>query len=266
MASWDPEQYNRFADERSRPFFDLVARIPDGLRPRRVGDLGCGPGQLTRALAMRWPGAVIVGIDSSPAMLKAASPLAIDGRLHFVAGDIASWRPETEFDLIVSNAALHWVPDHARLLPQLVAVLTPGGSLAVQVPYNHDEPCHAIYDAVRGEARWTAVLGPALPQYATQTPMWYAEKLTELGCAADLWETIYFHRLANPEAIVEWVKGSLLRPTLDRLGAGDRDAFLAQYTDRIRAAYPSRAGASWLRYRRLFFIATRPAGSPERAP
>jgi trans-aconitate 2-methyltransferase len=256
MAAWDPEQYNRFADERARPFFDLIARIPAAGAVRRVADLGCGPGTLTQALRERWPEATVTGVDNSPEMLRASATLPAAHGLAFVAGDIAAWRPAAALDVAVSNAALHWVPDHGRLLPHLVGLLAPGGALAVQMPYNHREPCHALYDSLRAEPRWEARLGPAKPQYATEAPRWYAAALGGLGCAVDLWETTYHHRLAGPAAVVEWVKGSLLRPTLDRLDDDARKAFLGEYLERISAAYPVSGGATWLGYRRLFFVAT----------
>ncbi len=254
-STWDPDQYRRFADERSRPFHDLVARVPPGGEIGRVADLGCGSGELTRSLLERWPRAVVIGVDHSPEMLGAASKHAVDGRLSFVAGDIAQWQPDAPLDVAIANASLHWVPDHAQLMQRLVAMLAPGGFLAVQVPYNHDEPCHALYDRLRAAPAWAAKLGPPEPQYATQTPVWYAVTLLSLGCAVDVWETIYHHRLADPGAVVEWVKGTLLRPTLAKLEPDDCARFLAEYRTAIDGAYQPSARGTLLRYRRLFFVA-----------
>lgn len=142
---------------------------------------------------------------------------------------------------------------------RLIEMLRPGGYLAAQMPYNEEEPCHAFYDRLRAEPCWTAKLGPATPQYATQSPRWYSDTLLDLGCTVDLWETIYHHRLAGPGAVVEWVKGTMLRPTLSKLSVDDQRRFLAEYAASIDAAYPASARGTVLRYRRLFFVARRAA-------
>ncbi len=259
MTLWDPDQYRRFADERARPFHDLLARLPPGGDVARVVDLGCGSGEMTRSLLDRWPGARILGIDNSRDMLAAAAQHAADRRVAFAAGDIAEWQTDAALDVVIANASLHWVPDHARLLRRLVAMLRPDGFLAVQMPYNHEEPCYALYDRLRGEPRWTAKLGPATPQYATETPRWYADALLDLGCTVDLWETIYHHRLAGPDAVVEWVKGTLLRPSLTKLSADEQRRFLDEYGALIAADYAASAHGTLLQYRRLFFVARRAA-------
>src|SRR5262245_30556929 len=156
-AQWDPHQYQRFSDERSRPFFDLIGRVPDD-DVRTVADLGCGPGNLTSTLVVRWPEASIVGVDNSTEMLAAAAKLPPQPHLHFVSGDIATWQPEQPLDRLISNAALQWVPDHPTLLPQLVSFLASRGVLAVQMPYNFDEPTHTILEELLTQEPWVSIL------------------------------------------------------------------------------------------------------------
>jgi trans-aconitate 2-methyltransferase len=254
-AHWDPGQYRRFADERARPFHDLLARIPPGDAVRSVVDLGCGAGELTRSLLQRWPRAQVIGLDHSPEMLAAAHALPANQRLVFTAGDIATWAPQMRFDVIIANASLHWLHNHEQLMQRLVGILAPAGILAVQMPYNQDEPCHSLYEELRAASHWRVLLGEPRRQYGTQAPAWYFARLSTLGCIVELWETIYHHVLADAEAVVEWVKGLLLRPTLATLEPLRRREFMAEYTAKVSQAYPREAHGTLLRYRRLFFIA-----------
>jgi trans-aconitate 2-methyltransferase len=258
MASWDPHQYQRFSDERSRPFFDLVGRVPDG-DVRAVADLGCGTGNLTQTLVSRWPEASIIGVDNSPEMLASAAKLPPHPHLRFVPGDIATWQSEQPLDRIISNAALQWVPDHPTLIPRLVSLLTPRGVLAVQMPYNFDEPTHTVLEELLTREPWVSILGPRQRQYFVQTPAWYANTLHDLGCLVDLWETVYYHVLKGPNAVVEWVKGTALRPTLSRLNEEQQRTFLAHYGGQLRTAYPEGPHGTLFPFRRLFFIARRQA-------
>lgn len=257
---WDPALYARFERERAQPFFDLVARLPDGPVHEAV-DLGCGSGELTRTLAERWPEASVTGVDSSAEMLARADAAPPHPRVRFVAGDARTWRAEAPVDRIVSNAALQWVGDHEGLLARLVAALAPGGALAVQMPCNDDEPTHRIAAALWRDPRFAALLGEPPPARRVQPPAWYGEQLLALGCEVEVWETIYQHRLASADEVVEWVKGTLLRPVLSRLAGAERDAYLAAYTDRVRAAYPAGAHGVWLPFPRLFFVARRAGDS-----
>ncbi len=251
--SWDPVQYGRYRDERSRPFFDLLARVPD--RPyRRIADLGCGDAELTRALAERWPGARVTGVDRSAEMLAAARPL--HGRLELVQGDLASWRPPEPLDLLVSNAALQWVPDHAAVLPRLAGLVAPGGAIAVQVPGNHDSPSHVELLRLAGEEPWRSRLEGRWRPHAVEPLAWYAETLRGLGWDVDAWETTYLHFLAGPDPVLEWMKGTALRPVLSLLGP-DGPRFLEALAPRFRAAYPAGSGGTYFPFRRLFFVATR---------
>ena len=237
-------------------FHDLVARIP-GTAMRRVVDLGCGPGELTRTLLDRWPDAEVLGVDSSDAMLASAAALEPSPRLRFEKGDVRTWTPAAPLDCIVSNAVLQWVDGHAALLARLVGFLAPGGALAVQMPYNDDAPTHEILRALWRDPRFADALGDAPPERRVAEPSWYGERLLELGCDVDVWETVYLHRMQDAEAIVEWVKGTALRPVLSRLDGAATEAFLAVYLERVFAAYPSGPHGTWFPFRRLFFVANR---------
>jgi trans-aconitate 2-methyltransferase len=247
MASWDPEQYARFADERARPFHELVARIPT-TAPVAVVDLGCGPGTLTATLATRYPDAAVLGIDSSPAMLATAAPLATP-QLSFQLGDIAGWRPQRgSVDVIVANASLQWVPDHAALLPVLAAALDDGGTLAFQVPTG-------------GGAMLGLDLDPAVagPRGATpvREPAWYVRTLAALGLTVDAWETTYFHVLPGDDPVLEWFSGTGLRPYLDALSGAELDDFRARVAARLRELYPREQFGTILPFPRLFVVAQR---------
>jgi trans-aconitate 2-methyltransferase len=253
---WDPAQYKRFERERAQPFHDLVARVPDGA-VRHAADLGCGTGELTRTLLTRWPAAEIVGVDSSDAMLARATADASSSRLRFVHADLRAWAPPAPLDRIVSNAALQWVADHRELLARLVGFLAPGGALAVQMPHNDESPTHEILRALWRDARFASQLGEAPTDRRVAESSWYGERLLDLGCDVDVWETVYLHRMENAAGIVEWVKGTALRPVLSRLDTSAGEAFLAAYTERVRDAYPSGPNGTWFPFRRLFFVATR---------
>jgi trans-aconitate 2-methyltransferase len=252
---WDAEQYLKYADERSRPFADLLARVNCD-SPKLIADLGCGPGHLTRTLAERWPAARVIGVDNSTAMLKQAA--AIPGRLEFVHADLAAWNPGQPLDLIVSNAAFQWVAGHEALLSHLASLLAPAGTLAVQMPYHFNNPAHLVIEATKTDARWRNVLGDVgLTQQSVKPLVWYVERLHDLGFAVDAWETTYLHVLTGANPVLEWFKGSALRPLLDKLDAQVQDEFLADVGARLLAAYPARNGVTLLPFPRLFFVATR---------
>jgi trans-aconitate 2-methyltransferase len=263
MASWSPSSYLRFADERSRPFYDLTARI-DAVSPTTVVDLGCGPGQLTASLADRWPSARIHGVDSSAAMVDAASAHAGD-RVEFTRADLADWRPPVPADVVVSNATLQWVPHHRSLLPGLLERLAPGGWLAFQVPGNFDEPSHTLLHDLASDPRFAAatrgVERPAAFDAAT-----YLSDLTALGCRVDAWETTYLHVLTGPDPVFRWISGTGARPVLQALDVRQREQFETEYKAALRAAYPQRpelgegdGGGTVLPFRRVFVVAQRPS-------
>ena len=250
---WDPEVYGRYADQRSRPFHELVDRVA-AVEPASVVDLGCGDGSLTATLAQRWPTASVVGVDSSAEMLAGAP--AGPG-LAFRQGLIEDWEPAAPVDVLVSNAALQWVPDHPALLPRLVGALAPGGWLALQVPGNWDAPSHALLAELRDSPRWRSRLADAGrgPGQAPPGPAGYVRLLAGLGCAVDAWETTYAQVLSGPDPVLEWVRGTALRPVLARLSAAEAAEFEAEYGALLREAYPAEPWGTLLPFRRVFAVA-----------
>lgn len=257
VPMWDPGQYGRFADERSRPFFDLMARVGAD-DPQLVADLGCGTGTLTASLADRWPAAAVLGVDSSAAMIEAAAALGSrGGRLSFTLGDVRGWAPARRPDVIVSNAVLQWVPDHLDVLRRWAGLLAPGGWLAVQVPGNFDQPSHAVLRELAGSARWRPLLAGVELNRQAADPAGYLELLAGAGCSADTWETTYLHVLQGDNPVLEWYKGSGLRPVIDALPQPLAAEFTAEYGDLIRQAYPARQYGTVLPFRRVFAVARR---------
>jgi trans-aconitate 2-methyltransferase len=256
LVMWDAGQYLKYAEERSRPFFDLLARVRLE-HADLITDLGCGPGNLTRALAEHWPSAHVVGVDNSPEMLGQAKPLSISGRLHFVQADIASWSPDKPVDLIVSNAALQWVSDHEVLLARLAKMLAPDGTLALQMPYHFENPAHLAIEEAKADPRWRAALqGVGLHQKSVMPLVWYVEHLHDLGFLVDAWQTTYIHVLTGENPVLEWFKGTALRPLLNRLEPRAKAEFLHELGNRFQTAYPARKGVTLLPFPRLFVVAT----------
>jgi trans-aconitate 2-methyltransferase len=260
---WDPAQYLNFADERSRPFFDLTGRI-GAAAPAYVVDLGCGPGQLTAGLAARWPQAQVDGVDSSAEMIAAADKLlgelsgtdaATAARLSFRVCDVADWDPGRPVDVIVSNAVLQWVPGHLDLLPRWVSALAEGGWIAFQLPGNFDQPSHAILRGLAESARWRGKLAEVRLNRQAADPEDYLDLLAGLGLAVDAWETTYLHVLTGSDPVTEWYKGTGLRPVLGELGPDDAAAFVAEYSERVRDAYPAKSYGTVLPFRRVFVVA-----------
>jgi len=259
---WDPAQYRRYDDERGRPFLELLSRVDsargDAEAPSYVVDLGCGPGQLTRLLADRWPAAVVHGIDSSPDMVESAHEHAIDGRLGFAVGDIATWEAQRPVDVLVANAALHWVAGHVDLLSRFAGWLAPGGVLAFQVPDNFTEPSHTLLRDLRLSPRWRDLVGADADRGAgVERPERYLRALVDAGLDADVWQTSYLHVLQGEDAVLEWVKGTALRPVLSQLEGSEREDFLAEYAAALRAAYPAEPFGTIFPFRRTFAVARR---------
>ena len=266
---WDPALYLHFAGERLRPALDLLARVPPDLRARlppglhapaaqerqwRIIDLGCGAGNVTALLRQRFPAAAITGIDGSAAMLEQARTAAPD--CTFIQADIAAWTPDQPADLVFSNAALHWLGDHAALFPRLLDTLAPGGVLAVQMPAMHAAPLRALQHEVAVHGPWAELLAGV----AAAPPILSAEIYWDLlrpHCATlDLWETTYLHALEGEDAVVQWAMGTSLRPFLAPLPAELRAGFLQACRTRLAAAYPRRPdGTTLLPFRRLFMVA-----------
>jgi trans-aconitate 2-methyltransferase len=253
---WDPVQYAQFRRERAQPFHDLLAHIPEG-EVRAVADLGCGSGELTWELQQRWPQARVWGIDQSAEMLGGATRRP-GAQLSFVRSDLRDWRPEQPLDLVVSNAVLHWVPDHDRVLATLVRFLAPGGVLAVQIPNKQGEASHRILAELSAEAPWDRRLREARWGQPLPSAAWYLERLVHLGLEAEVWETIYYHALPSARAIVEWMKGTALRPILSVLSAAHAHAFETALEGRIEGAYAQGPQGVVFPFRRLFFVARAP--------
>jgi trans-aconitate 2-methyltransferase len=254
---WSAKQYVAFEDERTRPVRDLLSALPD-IAAHSAIDLGCGPGNSTELLAARYPGATVSGIDSSPDMIAAARRRL--PRLRFAITGIEEWNDAGPFDVILANAVLHWVPDHARLFPALVGRLSGGGGLAIQMPDNLDVPAHRLMREIAADGPWAHTLAAAA---ASRTPIagadGYYELLRPLCSRVDVWRTTYYHALpGGAAAIVEWFKGSGLRPFLEPLDAASRAAYLERYTAAVARAYPALAdGSVLLPFPRLFLTAIR---------
>ncbi len=252
---WDPDNYLRFGDERARPFFDLVNRIHLA-QAATVVDLGCGPGTLTATLAQRWPTARVLGIDSSPQMIHRASVLATE-RVGFALGDLGAWEPAERVDVIVSNAALQWVPDHRALLPRFAAAVNPGGYLAFQVPGNFDEASHRVLFDLAADPRFASFTG-GLERAAAGDPADYLDDLGNLGMYVDAWETTYLHVLPGRNAVFDWMTGTGARPILQALPENLRQEFSFEFRSRLRDAYPPAAYGTVLPFRRIFVVARHP--------
>ena len=250
---WDPELYGRFADQRNRPFHDLVTRI-GATAPANVVDLGCGDGALTATLARQWPSASVLGVDSSEEMLTSATSRKTD-RVSFVLERIQDWRPSGSIDVLVSNAALQWVPGHLSLLPRFVSALTPGGWLAIQVPGNFDAPSHTTLRTLCNSPRWSERLGTAGRWPSMPTPSEYISALAGLGCTVDAWETTYAQVLQGVDPVLTWMRGTALRPVHALLSAEDAVEFEAELGAMLREAYPSQPYGTVLPFRRIFAVA-----------
>ena len=255
VMSWSAQQYVAFEDERTRAVRDLLSALPP-IEARSVVDLGCGPGNSTQALVARFPHAKVMGMDSSLDMIEAARRRL--PQVHFAVEELQAWRESGPFDVILANAVLQWVPDHETLLPALIAKLAPSGALAVQMPDNLEEPAHRLMREIARES-WTVKLAAAAAARPSLAgPNWYYALLKPVCTRVDVWRTTYFHALTGPSAIVEWFKGSGLRPFLEPLDAAERQEYLKRYTAAIAKAYPTLAdGNVLLPFPRLFLVAIR---------
>lgn len=256
--AWDPERYLTYADERGRPFVELLARVP-ATDVARVVDLGCGPGNLTALLKERWPSSDVLGLDSSPEMVARARESEVSG-VRFEVADLRGWEAERPVDVLVSNATLQWVPGHLELLPRLVGQVAPGGWFAFQVPGNFAEPSHVLlHDLASGSRFRPYVDGVARPD--AHGPEVYLEALLGLGCTVDAWETTYLHVLEGEDPVFTWVSGTGARPVLQALPADLRPEFEAEYKRRLRGAYPAGPRGTVLPFRRVFVVSQRVAGA-----
>jgi trans-aconitate 2-methyltransferase len=255
---WDPGQYQRFGDERSRAFFDLLGRV-GAEAPELVVDLGCGPGTLTAALTRRWPRAEVRGIDSSAEMIDAARalPAGAGTNLRFALGDVRNWKPDGTVDVIVCNAVLQWVPDHLDVVARWAGFLPAGGWLALQVPANYDQPSHRALRELAGSDRWRPLLAGVQLNRQAADPAEYLDLLARSGCEVDAWETTYVHVLHGEDPVLDWYKGTGLRPVLAALPPGRAAEFLADYGALMREAYPAAPYGTAFPFQRVFAVAVR---------
>ncbi len=253
---WDPQQYERFKSYRDRPALDLMVQIPGDLDPREIWDIGCGTGEHAALLALRHPGALTHGLDSSAEMLAAAR--ARPGSVDWVQGDIAAFDPPRPPDLIFTNAALQWLPDHAALFPRLVSVLAPGGVFACQMPITFDQSWHVQMREVAANGPWADRIGHVDKVQPLATTAQYHNWLSPLA-EVDIWSTTYLHVLEGDDPVVEWMKGTGLRPYLQGLGSDvEREAFLAAYRAKVDADFPKQPdGTTLFPFPRLFIVARR---------
>ena len=254
--SWSSEQYSKFENERNRPIHDLLAQIPNS-SVNSAADIGCGPGNSTELLRDRFRGAHIMGMDSSANMIEAARKRMPD--TDFEIADIATWPNNGPFDVILANASLQWVPHHTTLFPALIDKLAPGGTLAVQMPDNFNEPAHRLMREVAANGTWSGKLAEASKRLVRESADWYYEHLRGLVSNLNIWRTTYYHTLTGGSgAVVEWFKGTGLQPFLTPLNEDERIRFLEQYQQEISKAYPAYAdGTVLLPFPRLFIVATR---------
>lgn len=253
---WDPGQYLKGAmgDLRTRPAVDLLNRVIHDA-PRRVVDLGCGPGNSTRLLRARWSGTSVSGIDNSPAMLEKAA--AEDAAIDWQLADIADWQPDADTDVIFANASLHWVPDHAGLFTRLARALPSGGVLAVQMPNNFAAPSHTLIREVAERPEFRAALTGKLVGDFVQPPSFYHGLLRALPGRVDVWETEYLQSLTGEDPVLEWVRGTTLLPVQQNLSADDFDSFTGIYRAQLRQAYPMASdGITVFPFRRMFICFT----------
>lgn len=248
--SWDPAAYLTFDGQRSRPFYDLLTRI-GAERPRRVVDLGCGPGHLTGLLAQRWPGAEIDALDSSPDMVADAVKRGVPARLL----DVRDWKPAAADDVVVCNAVLQWVPGHQELMVRWLGELPAGAWFAMQVPGNFGAPSHSLIRELLDEPHWKGRI-EVRNELASSPAEAYADLLAPLSAELDAWETTYLHRLTGENPVLTWITGSALRPVRDALDDQEWQRFRTELGPRLRAAYPARPdGTTWFPFRRIFVVA-----------
>ncbi|MDO5058907.1 MAG: trans-aconitate 2-methyltransferase [Neisseria sp.] len=255
MSDWNPQHYLAFADERTRPAADLLARIADKAA-KRITDLGCGPANSTALLVQNWPQASVCGVDNSAAMIAEARKAL--PQAQFVQEDFSRWQADAAQDVIFANASLQWAGGHEALLPKLISQLAPEGVLAIQMPDNLNEPSHRLMRETAESPEWASRFNAAAVRPKMPSAAEYYDIFARAGCRADIWRTTYYHALPDAGAIVHWFGSTALRPYLDALPESSREAFIADYLARLREAYPPRTdGKILLALPRLFIVAER---------
>ncbi len=256
MPTWDADLYLQFASERTQPSLDLIART-NVSSPARIIDLGCGPGNSTKMLRQRWPKADITGLDSSAEMIAAASQAYPTKK--WVLADAATWKADAPFDLVFSNATLQWLPDHARLFPYLMAQVAPAGALAVQIPAHYQSPLHQVTLEVAQDSVWCHLMETPCNALTKEQPSFYYDVLQPLASRLDIWETEYYHLMDSPQAIVDWFRGTGLRPFLEALeNEEQKHRFQQMLLGGYTQAYPrQKDGLVLFPFRRLFIVAYR---------
>lgn len=243
-TSWNPSQYLKFADHRLRPALELLDRV-SAASPKIIYDLGCGPGEVTRLIAEQWPSAAVYGLDNSPEMLQKAA--SVPSHIEWIEADITTWTPSEAPDLIYSNATFNWVPDHETIFPRLAKLLKPGGFLAVQMPLSWGAPSHRLMRETlanggpNGRALGTEELRQAMARKWVEDADFYYDLLANQTSSLDIWDTEYLQVLEGDDPVLEWVKGTGLRPILNGLASEEKEFFLAEYRQRLRQGYPKRA-------------------------
>jgi trans-aconitate 2-methyltransferase len=257
---WDPQEYLRFADSRSRAFFELLARV-GATSPRYVLDLGCGPGHLTMALAQRWPEAEILGVDSSAEMIEAARAERARsaggaGSVRFELADLREFKPERSPDVMIANAVLHWIPGHRdTLLPNWVGMLAPGGWLGIQMPTDCDQVLWGVLAEIRAVSPWRERLRQVPEMRLDYHPDDYLDLFARAECEVDAWESTYLHLFKGDDPVLEWFKGTAFRPIIASLEPEQTAEFFQEAGSRLRAAYPPRSYGTVLPTRRIFAVA-----------
>jgi len=256
MPDWNPELYLKFSDQRARPASDLIAQIKLN-NPRRIIDLGCGPGNSTSQLNKRWPQAQLTGLDSSAEMLAQARKKNPDWT--WIESSIEKWETAEPFDLVFTNAALHWVGNHGSLFPRLLSFVAAGGALAVQMPNNFHSPVHMAMKATADSPRWSALLGAAEEHLGVETPAFYYDVLRKSATMLNIWETEYLQVMDGPRAVLDWIRSTGMRFYLERLhGDAERQQFEADCLQRIEQAYVANdQGNVLFPYKRIFILAYR---------
>ncbi len=250
--SWDPSHYLQFADDRSRPFLDLVGRIQG--EPRSIVDLGCGPGHLTAVLRTRWPEAAIHGVDSSAEMIERANADNRDDRATYEVADVSTWAPGVEVDAIISNALFQWVPDQLAVIERLSSYVAPGGTFALQVPFNHAGPSHTLLHEISSRGPYASHTEDLHGDRGTR-PEAYLELLSNLGWQVDVWETTYLHVLHGEDAVFDWISSTGARPIIQALPEGLREEFVDDYKAALREAYPRTPHGTVFPFARVFAVA-----------